>query len=146
MRPDFPFFTSIEQQAATLARDVRLLAQVADSGAALAAKDVSMAGALGSLAMLLEFTRHGTAVDLTRLPVPADTDPLRWLVAFPTYAFWLTADPHRVGDCIETFERHGLVCVELGRIHESPALSVTHGDETELLLDLSTESVTGLWL
>lgn len=146
MRPDFPFFTSIEQQTPTLARDVRLLAHLADAGAARAAKDVSMAGALGSLAMLLEFTRHGTAVDLTRLPVPADTDPLRWLVAFPTYAFWLTADPHRVGECIETFERNGLVCAEVGRIDESPALTLVRGDHVELLLDLATESVTGLWL
>lgn len=146
MRADFPFFTSIAQQSGTLARDVRLLAQVADTGAAVAAKDVSMAGALGSLAMLLEFTRCGTSVDLDQLPVPAGTDLLPWLVAFPTYAFWLTADPDRADDCIATFEQHGLACAEVGRVDETTRLRVARDGHEELLMDLATESVTGLWL
>jgi len=141
MRPDFPFFTSISQQAATLARDVRLLAQVADAGLAVAAKDVSMAGALGSLAMLLEFTRYGATVDLGRMPVPADTDPLRWLIAFPTYAFWLTGPAEHAADCAAVFERHGLVCVQVGEVTEESRLMV----DDAVLMDLTTETITGLW-
>ena len=49
-----------------LAGDVRLLADLATSGAAVAAKDVSMAGLVGSLAMLLEPNRLGVVVDLGR--------------------------------------------------------------------------------
>ena len=56
MRADFPFFRSFEQRGDRLAGDVRLLADLAASGAAVAAKDVSMAGLVGSLAMLLEHT------------------------------------------------------------------------------------------
>ncbi|GAB3201171.1 methanogenesis marker 2 protein [Nocardioides hungaricus] len=145
MRTDFPFFTSISEQAPTLARDVRLLARLADSGAAVAAKDVSMAGALGSLAMLLEFTRHGTRVDLDLLPVPAGTDPLCWLVAFPTYAFWITTEAGRAGECVDLFERHGLACREVGQVDESTELRIASGDREAVLLDLAAEGVTGLW-
>jgi selenophosphate synthetase-related protein len=145
MRPDFPFFTSITEQSATLARDVRLLAQVADDGLAVAAKDVSMAGALGSLAMLLEFTRHGARIELDRMPVPADTDPLRWLIAFPTYAFWLTTPADRVADCAAVFERHGLVCVQVGQVTEASPLILANSDTEAVLMDLATETITGLW-
>jgi selenophosphate synthetase-related protein len=145
MRADFPFFTSITQQAGTLARDVRLLAEVADTGAAVAAKDVSMAGALGSLAMLLEFTRHGVRVDLDRMPFPDGTDPLQWLVAFPTYGFWLTGPAERAAECREVFERHGLVCSQVGQVTEASYLTLMHDGSEAVLMDLAKESVTGLW-
>jgi uncharacterized protein len=145
MRPDFPFFTSISQQSTTLARDVRLLAQVAEMGAAIAAKDVSMAGALGSLAMLLEFTRHGVRLDLDRMPFPADTDPLQWLISFPTYGFWLTGHQDRAADCAKVFEDHGLVCVQVGTVNESTRLTLGSNGKEALLMDFATESITGLW-
>ena len=51
-----------------------------------------MAGVIGSLAMLLEPGRLGADVDLNALPAPAGVDLDRWLVCFPTYAFWLATD------------------------------------------------------
>ncbi|MGI9327983.1 MAG: AIR synthase related protein [Pseudomonadales bacterium] len=145
MRPDFPFFTSIECQRTTLARDVRLLAEVAASGAAVAAKDVSMAGSLGSLSMLLEFKRCGANVDMRKLPMPANTDPLRWLVSFPTYGFWLTAVPETVAECCAVFESKGLVCARVGETVDGSELTLIDGDCRRVLLDLNEESVTGLW-
>lgn len=145
MRPDFPFFTSIERQGPRLARDVRLLARVAAEGLAVAAKDVSMAGALGSLAMLLEFTRCGVEVDLARLPYPPDTDPLGWLIAFPTYAFWLLTAPQDAEACCRVFEEHQLACVAVGTVDASGELAVRLGAERRMLLDLGREPVTGLW-
>jgi selenophosphate synthetase-related protein len=59
MRADFPFFRSFDARITQLADDVRVLASVASSGACVAAKDISMAGLIGSLAMLLEWSRLG---------------------------------------------------------------------------------------
>lgn len=146
MRSDFPFFTTLEQQRETLADDVRLLAGVAESGAAVAAKDVSMAGPLGSLAMLLEFTRHGAVVDLDAMPIPSGVDPLRWAVSFPTYSFWLTAAADRVPECLDRFAAHPhLTCAAVGEVTESSQVVLTQGSEHEVLMDLARESVTGLW-
>ena len=145
MREDFPFFTSIENQRSTLARDVRLLARVAASGAAVAAKDVSMAGSLGSLAMLLEFTRCGAQIDMTQHPIPKETDPIKWLLSFPTFAFWLTAEQDRVGACIDLFESHDLVCAHVGDVTKDPTIVLSDGTQEEILFDLSSESITGLW-
>ena len=93
MREDFPFFRSFEVRAEKVAGDVRVLAEVADSGACVAAKDISMAGLVGSLAMLLEHGRFGVTVDLDRLPRPVDVPLERWLGCFPSFGFLLCVPP-----------------------------------------------------
>jgi selenophosphate synthetase-related protein len=145
MRSDFPFFTTIKQQRSTMARDVRLFSEVAASGAAVSAKDVSMAGVLGSLAMLLEFRRCGARIALRQLPMPSNTDPLRWLISFPTFGFWLTAEPDTVDECTAVFESKGLICASVGETTAGSELTLIDGDYHRVLLDLATESVTGLW-
>src|SRR5262249_1851797 len=64
MRADFPFFPSFDERGERLGGDVRLLAEGAARGWVAAAKDVSMAGLIGSLAMLLECHRLGVVLDL----------------------------------------------------------------------------------
>src|SRR4029453_12678106 len=64
MRTDFPFFPSFDELGKDLADDVRLLHTVANADLAVAAKDISMAGLVGSLAMLLEWGGFGASVDL----------------------------------------------------------------------------------
>ncbi len=145
MRPDFSFFTTLARQAPKLASDIRLLAEVASRGHAVAAKDVSMAGSLGSLAMLLEYTRFGAVLDMRKHPAPKGADPLRWLVSFPTYAFWLATESHAAESCALHFEKHGLICAEVGEVTEDSAIVLMDGAERRTLLDLGRESVTGLW-
>ena len=145
MREDFPFFTSIDNQANRFAQDVRVPAKVAAAGAAVSAKDVSMAGALGSLAMLLEFKGLGASIDLSAMPTPADTDFLKWMICFPSYAFWLTAEPDQAQNCIDIFEANDLTCAAVGSVSNDSILRITHKDEEAQLIDFSTEAVTGLW-
>src|SRR5260370_24760970 len=87
------FLPVFNEREGRLAGDVRVLADVAESGAAVAAKDVSMAGLIGSLAMLLEANRLGGAVDLDLVPVPAGVAIHDWLSCFPCLAFPLTPPP-----------------------------------------------------
>lgn len=145
MRDDFPFFTSLDTQGPTLARDVRLLAQAAASGAAVAAKDVSMAGSLGSLAMLLEYSRCGAQLDMANHPMPQGVDPARWLISFPTYAFWLATEHDRIADCVNLFEAHGLACAHVGDTTANPEIVLNQSGKSRTLIDFSHESVTGLW-
>jgi putative N-acetyltransferase (TIGR04045 family) len=56
-----------------------------------AAKDVSMAGTIGSLAMLAEASGTGAEVDIARVPRPATAELADWLGCFPGFAL-LTAD------------------------------------------------------
>jgi uncharacterized protein len=144
LRPVPLAFTSIQARAAELREDIEVLPGLAESSAAVAAKDVSMAGLLGSLAMLLEPTRTGAAVDLDRIPLPDDVSLPDWLSAFPNYAFLLTTPPDRAADVRRPFLDRGLDCEVVGQTDDGGVLRVTLGEERADLIDLKKESVTGL--
>src|ERR1700730_5628826 len=67
-RGDFPYFSSVADRGAELAGDVAVLPAIAEAGCCVAAKDVSMAGVLGALAMLLAATGVGAVLDLAAVP------------------------------------------------------------------------------
>lgn len=60
-----------------------------------AAKDVSMSGAVGTLAMLAEASGTGAVLDVASVPRPAGATPGDWLTCFPGTGFLLTDDPAR---------------------------------------------------
>ena len=144
MRPDFPFFGSFEARGGRLAGDVRTLAAVAAQGAAVAAKDVSMAGILGSLAMLLECNRLGVTVDLDALPGPEGVGVVEWLGCFPCLLFLLCAPPDREKDCISAFHERGLVAEVIGMLDATGLLRISSNGATATVLDVRSEPVTGL--
>src|SRR5262245_21216291 len=108
MRADFPFFPSFDERGEQLAGDVRLLAEGARDGWIAAAKDVSMAGLVGSLAMLLECNGLGVTLDLDRLPVPAGVSLEQWLCCFPCFAFLLCVPAGQEARCLRAFAGRGL--------------------------------------
>jgi selenophosphate synthetase-related protein len=144
MRDDFPYFSSIDDRGGSLADDVEILPRLADAGLCAAAKDVSMAGVLGSLAMLLEPTRCGVEVDLEALPRPKNVSLAHWTSTFPTYAFLITAPGAKASAVRGKFRGRDLDCEQIGTIDSSGRLRIRLGQEETQLLDLSTESVTGL--
>lgn len=144
MRDDFPFFSSIGDRGPSLADDVALLPWLADAGLCAAAKDVSMAGVLGSLAMLLEPTRCGVEVDLESLPTPENVSLARWASTFPTFAFLITAPRAEASTVRAKFRGRDLDCEQIGTIDSSGRLRIRLGQEEAQLLNLSTDSVTGL--
>ena len=144
MRDDFPFFRSFDERDTRLAGDVRVLAEVAATGACVAAKDVSMAGLVGSLAMLLEANRLGVTVDLDLLPAPAGVDLTRWLTCFPCFAFLLCVPPGREDDCLRPFHARGIEAAVVGTLDPTGRVSMASGGRIATVLDLTSEAVTGL--
>ena len=72
--------------------DLAAMAEMVRLGQPAAAKDVSMAGVVGTLAMLAEASGCGAELDVTAVPRPAAADLADWLSCFPGYAM-LTAAP-----------------------------------------------------
>ena len=144
MRTDFPFFRCFDERSTTLADDVRVLPYVASAGSCVAAKDISMAGLVGSLAMLLEWSRLGVTVDLTRVPCPAGVAMPQWLTCFPAYGFLLCVPPDRVADCLAPFHARGLEAAVVGEIDETGVLALRAGDAEAAVIDLTASPVTGL--
>lgn len=143
---EFPFFASFRARRDRVPGDVEVLPVLAGDGACVAAKDVSMAGLLGSLAMLLEPAAVGVAVDLDALPRPPHVPLLTWLQVFPSYTFLLCAPPDRVADCTAAFAARGLACAEVGVLDGTGRLRARLDGGEALLIDLAHEPVTALAL
>lgn len=141
---DFPFFASHRERGARLPGDVELLARLAEAGDCVAAKDVSMAGLLGSLAMLLEPTGVGVAVELGDVPRPAEVPLATWTAVFPAFGFLLCAPPDRQGGCVRAFAERGLACRAVGVLDDTGALRVRLAGEEAVLLDPTLHAVTRL--
>ena len=144
MRDDFPFFPSFDERGDRLAGDVRLLAEGAAAGWVAAAKDVSMAGLVGSLAMLLECNRLGASLDLDALPVPAGVTLRQWLTCFPCFAFLLCVPAGAEGDCLRAFAGRGLAAAVAGSLDGTGELRLHQAGQTGVAFDLARETVTGL--
>ncbi|MEO6821739.1 MAG: AIR synthase related protein [Candidatus Nanopelagicales bacterium] len=144
MRQDFPFFPSFDERGDRLAGDVRLLPQLAESGLALAAKDVSMAGLVGSLAMLLEPNRLGVELDLEVLPAPAGVALAQWLGCFPCFAFVLTSPSDRAAQCVAAFHHRGLSAAVVGTLDSTGQVRLRQGAGTAVVFELATEGITYL--
>ena len=144
MRPDFPFFPAFEQRGTRCAGDVAVLAELARSGAAVAAKDVSMAGLVGSLAMLLECGPLGVQLDLDAVPIPDGVPPDAWLTCFPSFGFLLCVPPGRERDALDPFHERGIEAAVVGRLDDTGVLGLCRGGATATALDLRTQPVTRL--
>jgi selenophosphate synthetase-related protein len=140
-----PFFSSLRDRAPDKLRDDgEALVEVAESGAAHAARDVSMPGVAGSLLQLLESAGCGGTLELDRLPRPEGVSIERWLETFPSFGFLLVARPSAAGDAAEPFLRRGLACATCGRLDDSGVLRLAAAGESTALWDLNVEPLTHL--
>jgi AIR synthase-related protein len=145
--PQFPFWDcSAHLSDAELQRDLALLPAIAEAGWCDAARDISMAGILGSLMMLLELSKVGATVDMDAIPQPpaAAERPFDWLLGFPSYGFICCARPRHVADIQRLFDRHAISCAAIGEVTPGGRVVLRRGHESELLRDLEQESFMGL--
>ncbi len=121
------------------------LVRVSEIGGARACRDISNAGILGTLAMMMEASGTGAHVDLEGLPVPEGIDLGWWLGAYPSCGFLLAVppgDPHRVA---ELFASCGVACGKLGRVVAGSRLTVSLAGESAEFIDWRVTPVTGMY-
>lgn len=121
-----PFFNaSTHAPAERLRGDLALLPLLAESGLCAAAKDISMAGAVGTALMLLECSKVGARIDVGAIPRPAGVPLLRWLQSFPSFGFVLSVRADRVGEVCGLFEGRGITCADVGEVTADPLVWLT---------------------
>jgi len=153
---DYPFWNaSTTAEPAQLRADMELLPELAEAGLCHAGKDISMAGVLGSLLMLLECSGVGARVQLQHLPRPtcvpdwSDTGTnarlaqLRWLNAFPSFGYVLAIRPEAAAEVVQRFSARGVACADVGGIEAGQILRLHLGEDEATLWDLAAEPFIG---
>lgn len=137
----FPYWNaSTKAPAARLRDDLELLPLLAERGLCKAAKDISMAGAVGTALMLLECSDVGAVIDLDAIPRPPDVALVRWLSSFPSFGFVLSVAPGDVDAVCALFLERELAAAPIGAVDDSRALVLTQGRERALLWDLRQDA------
>jgi selenophosphate synthetase-related protein len=144
--PRFPFWDcSAHLSEAELRQDLAILPTLAETGLCDAARDISMAGILGSLLMMLELSGVGAVVDLAALPQPAAASEryLDWLLGFPSYGFVLAARPRHVAAIRAACDSRAITCAVIGQATTRRQVILRRNHQEALLQDLATEPFTG---
>lgn len=144
--PHFPFWDcSAHLSEAELRRHLAILPAIAEAGWCDAARDISMAGLLGSLLMMLELSGVGATIELDTIPQPAAASEryLDWLLGFPSYGFVLASRPRHVAAIQAAFAAHGITCAVIGQATACRQLFLRRENQQALLWDLAAEPFTG---
>lgn len=138
---DKPYWNaSTAAPAERLRADLELLPALAESGLCDAAKDISMAGAVGTALMLLECSQVGGVIDVDLIPRPDGVPLLRWLQSFPSFGFVLSVRPDKADAVNAHFSAHGIACATVGEVTASSEIWLRDGESRSLLWDLSDDT------
>jgi selenophosphate synthetase-related protein len=120
------------------------LPAIAEKGWVLAAKDVSNAGILGTLAIMMENSGRGAVVDLSAIPSPSGIDLLDWLVCFQSFGFILAVHPDHSPRVLKTFQDKGLTARRIGRVTSEVRVILQDAGQRQTLFDFEREFITGI--
>jgi hypothetical protein len=133
----YPFWNaSVGAPSGRARADLEILPGLAEDGLCDAAKDISMAGVLGTALMLLECSKVGAHIDLDAIPRPENVDFERWLTAFPSFGFLLTVRESRVDEVIARFAARSLDCAAIGTVNDTCEVVIEQAESKTLLWDL----------
>jgi len=135
---------STHAPAERLRADLELLPAIAEAGLCDAAKDISMAGAIGTALMLLEASRVGAVIDVDAIPRPDGVPLLRWLQSFPSYGFVLSVRPAQVEAVLARFAAREIGCAVVGEVTGPTQLRLRQGAEQALLWDVAQQPFIGV--
>jgi AIR synthase-related protein len=128
---------------ARLRADLELLPSIAETGLAVAAKDISQGGIVGTAMMLAECSGVAATIDVAAVPRPDGVPTERWLQTFPSYGYVLAVPPANVAAVIGRFARRGIAVAEIGTIAAGRRVAITDGHTTETVWDFAREPLIG---
>jgi AIR synthase-related protein len=134
MRDPAPYWdASSAAPAARLRADLEIFPKIAEQKLALSAKDISMAGVVGTALMLLEASRLGGVININAVPRPPSVPLERWLLAFPSYGYLLSVRPENTNAVIEEFAARGIAAAAIGSTDSSRIVRLRNGAEDAVL-------------
>ena len=126
----YPFWNaSTSALSSQLQTNMRLLHQIAEKGWSKSAKDISMGGIIGTLAMLMHTSQVGARLTMDDIPKPGHVGWGKWLISFPSFGYLLTAKQENVNEIKQLFHEQNIACEDIGEILSQKGLNVSWQEE-----------------
>ena len=107
-------------------------------------KDISNAGLLGTISIMMENSAMGAVIDINRIPVPEKMGIIPWCLSFQGYGFVLSVHPENTKTVIDLFEDRCISAAVVGSVTSDRKIVLIKGSETETLFDFPKEKITGI--
>ncbi len=117
---------------------------IAERELARAAKDVSNAGLLGTISIMMENSNRGAIIDVAAIPCPKQLDLVKWCLCFQSFGFILSVPPKNSDIIIELFKEREIDASVVGEVTEEKKVFLRDSDKQELLFDFEKEIITGI--
>lgn len=108
------------------------------------AKDVSNAGLLGTISIMMENSAKGAVIHIPSIPCPADLDLLDWLVCFQSFGFVLSVLPELSKAVIGIFRERDIDAAVIGKVVDEKKITIKNGSEAQTLFDFNKDKITGI--
>ncbi len=137
--------SSSELSSEDALKQLKVFPRLAEKGKVHAAKDVSMAGLIGSVLMLLECSGKGAEIQIERIPKPYEVSLSEWLITFPSYGFILSLKPQYTAEVKKIFDLINVTCEVIGKITGgSKVLLVKNAAQKALFWDIAVQPLIGI--
>lgn len=120
---------------ARLRSDLEILPDIAEAGLALAAKDISQGGIIGTAIMLAECSGVGIDIDVRAIPLPNGVTLERWLATFPSFGYLISTAPEKADEVIQRFAARNISAAVIGNVKAGSEVAISDGADRIVIRD-----------
>ena len=120
------------------------LPEIAEKELSCAAKDISNAGILGTISIMLENSGKGGEIYIDAIPKPSSIDLIDWIHCFQSFGFILVVKPGHVQKVQEVFAKREIDAAIVRKVTSLPVVSIAKGGKKKILFDFEDDEITGI--
>ncbi len=136
--------TNADKTSDELLNRLEILPRIAEENLVNAGKDISNAGLLGTLCIMLENSGKGALINLQAIPKPSSMRLMDWVLCFQSYGFILSARPDNYKRIMSLFSEQNITATVIGHVTDDSTVVISCGGKRKTLFDFSTEKITGI--
>ena len=117
---------------------------IAEKEWAHACKDVSNAGLLGTVSIMMENSGRGAFIDLNAIPCPVELNLSDWIISFQSFGFILSVSPAFSPAVIDLFKERQIDAAVIGGVTDERKVTLRSGSQSHTLFDFNQDKITGI--
>jgi uncharacterized protein len=132
------------KSSAQLQQRLNILPEIAEKSLGTTCKDISNAGLIGTIAIMMENSGRGAVINLDRIPRPRGIDFEKWIICFQSYGFILSVEPELTPSVLNLFQKVNVAASVVGQVTDTHHVIINNGVDQAILFDFNKDKITGI--